>query len=69
MSDCLLKTGIIGAVGSAICCFTPVLPWLFGVFGLSGMVGYVYRDDVLLTILAASIVVTGGALWKKIRTQ
>jgi len=47
MSDkALLKTGIIGTVIAALCCFTPILVVLFGAVGLSAVVGYL--DVVLL---------------------
>lgn len=36
----LLRTGIIGSVIAAICCFTPVPVLLLGVLGLSALVGY-----------------------------
>ena len=51
MSDkALLKTGIIGTVIAALCCFTPILVVLFGAVGLSAVVGYL--DVVLLPALA-----------------
>ena len=36
----LSRIGIIGTVIAALCCFTPVLVILFGVVGLSWLVGY-----------------------------
>ncbi len=59
----LLRTGIIGTVVAAICCFTPVLVILFGVVGLSAAVGYL--DLVLLPALAVFLAITGYALWKR----
>jgi len=67
MKDRVMKIGIVGAVVSALCCFTPLLPWLFGAVGLSGALGYVYRDDVLLPILAISLIMIGLAIWWKKR--
>ena len=46
----LLKTGIVGLVVTALCCFTPVLVVLFGVLGLSAVVGWL--DYILLPLLA-----------------
>ena len=69
MKDRLLKFGIGGVVVSALCCFTPLLPWLFGTIGLSGALSYVYRDDVLLPILAISLIMVGVAIWRKKREQ
>ena len=51
MKRWLLPVGIGGAGLAALCCFTPLLPWLFSALGISGALGYVYRDDVLLPIL------------------
>jgi len=59
----LLKTGIIGTVIAALCCFTPVLVVLFGAVGLSALVGYL--DLVLLPALALFVGITLYALWKK----
>jgi len=49
----LLRTGVIGTVIAALCCFTPVLVVLFGVVGLSAAVGYL--DYVLFPALAIFI--------------
>ena len=35
----LLRTGIIGTVIAALCCFTPILVILLGTVGLSAMLG------------------------------
>lgn len=45
----LLKTGIIGTVIAALCCFTPVLAILLGVVGLSAWLGWL--DYVLMPAL------------------
>ena len=47
----LLKVGVIGAVVTAVCCFTPVLIILLGTLGLSALVGYL--DYVLFPALVA----------------
>ena len=59
----LLRTGIIGTVVLAICCFTPVLVVLLGAVGLSALVGGL--DYVLLPALAIFIAITVYALWKR----
>ncbi|MDQ6956665.1 MAG: mercury resistance system transport protein MerF [Mariprofundaceae bacterium] len=46
----LLKTGLIGMVISALCCFTPLLVVLFGAVGLAAWVGSL--DAVLIPALA-----------------
>ncbi len=61
----LLRTGIIGTIVAALCCFTPILVVLFGVVGLSALVGYL--DYVLFPALAMFLAITGYALWKRSR--
>lgn len=61
----LLRTGVIGTVVTAVCCFTPVLVILFGVVGLSALIGYL--DYVLFPALAAFIALTFYALWRRRR--
>tara|TARA_R110001583_G_scaffold190709_1_gene355177 strand:+ start:553 stop:759 length:207 start_codon:yes stop_codon:yes gene_type:complete len=56
----LLKTGIIGSVIAALCCFTPILVILFGAVGLSSLVGYL--DFVLLPALALFLCITMYAM-------
>jgi mercuric ion transport protein len=56
----LLRTGIVGTVIAALCCFTPVLVVLFGVVGLSAAVGWL--DYVLFPALAIFIGITIYAL-------
>ena len=67
MKDRLLQIGIIGTIIAAICCFTPVLVVLLGVVGFSALIGYL--DIILLPALAIFVVITGYALWKRIKTQ
>lgn len=59
----LLKISIVGTIVAALCCFTPVLVILFGVVGLSALVGYL--DYVLLPALGFFIILTIYALWRK----
>lgn len=65
MNNGLLATGVIGTFVSLICCVTPFLPWMLSAIGLSGIIGYVYRDDVLLSLAAFFLVLTGVALWRR----
>ena len=58
-----LKTGIIGTIILAICCFTPVLVVLFAVLGLSAITGYL--DYVLLPTLAFFIILTIYAIVRR----
>ncbi len=59
----LLRTGVIGSIVAAICCFTPALVILFGAIGLLSLVGIL--DYVLLPALAFFLALTGYALWKR----
>ncbi len=59
----LLRTGTIGSIVAAICCFTPALVILFGAVGLASLVGIL--DYVLLPSLAFFLALTGYALWKR----
>ena len=63
----LLATGIIGTVIAALCCFTPILAVLFGLVGLSAVLGLI--DIVLLPALAFFIGLTIYALWRRQRNQ
>jgi mercuric ion transport protein len=58
----LLRTGIIGTVIAAICCFTPVLVILLGAVGLSAWLGWL--DYVLFPALAIFLALTGHAVYR-----
>ncbi len=45
----LFKKGLWGTTVTGICCFTPVLPWLLGLVGLTLLVPYL--DYVLFPLL------------------
>nr|WP_221188689.1 mercury resistance system transport protein MerF [Limimaricola variabilis] len=62
----MLKFGLIGTVILALCCFTPLLVVLFGVVGLSAVLGWL--DYVLLPALAVFIGITLYALWRRGRS-
>lgn len=61
----MLKTGIIGTVVAALCCFTPILVILFGAVGLGAVVGYL--DIVLLPALALFVGITLVAILRRAR--
>lgn len=65
----IFSFGVIGAIIGAICCVTPLLPWLLSAIGLSGMIGYVYRDDVLLPLVAVFLAIAGYGLWRLKQTK
>ncbi|MGY8872455.1 MAG: mercury resistance system transport protein MerF [Pseudomonadales bacterium] len=56
----LLKTGIIGSVIAALCCFTPILVILLGAIGMSSVVSYL--DFILLPALGVFVCITLYAL-------
>jgi len=60
----LLLFGLGGTLLAAICCFSPLLPIVLTAIGLSGVVGIVYTDVVLLPILAVFLLITTYALWR-----
>ncbi|WP_290700428.1 mercury resistance system transport protein MerF [Amphritea sp.] len=60
MPKSLLKTGVIGTVIAAICCFTPILVILLSAIGLASFVGYL--DYVLLPLLGIFICIALYAL-------
>ena len=61
----LLRTGIVGSVVAAICCFTPALVVVVTAVGLSAVV--VYLDYVLFPALAVFLAITGYALYLRSR--
>jgi mercuric ion transport protein len=61
----VLKTGIIGTVVAAICCFTPLLVILFGAAGLGAAVGYL--DVVLIPALVIFVGITVVAIMRRAR--
>ncbi len=61
----MLKTGIIGTVVAAICCFTPLLVILFGAVGLAAAVAYL--DVVLLPALVIFVGITVVAIVRRAR--
>jgi len=63
----LIWTGGSGAVFAGVCCFTPVLPIVLGTLGLGALGGYIYRDMVLLPLLAFFLLLFGIGLWVRHR--
>lgn len=59
----MLRTGVVGTVLVALCCFTPVLVILLGVLGLSALTGYL--DYVLLPALLGFLGLTVYAARRK----
>ena len=63
----LIRTGILGTVVAALCCFTPLLVILLGAVGLSAITGYL--DLVLIPALVFFIGLTAYALYRRNRQQ
>ncbi len=57
----LLRTGLIGSIVAAICCFTPLLVIALAGAGLSALAGWL--DYALFPLLFASLGVVAHALW------
>ncbi len=60
-SQNLMKTGVVGSVIAAICCFTPLLVILSAGVGLSAIIGWL--DYALFPILFASLGLIAHALY------
>lgn len=65
MKNKLLALGIGGSILAALCCFTPLLPIVLTALGLTGVLGVVYNDAVLLPVLAGFLILTGYAIWRQ----
>ena len=65
MKNKLLVLGVGGTILAILCCFTPLLPIVLTALGLTGLLGVLYNDAVLLPILAGFLILTGYALWRQ----
>ena len=54
MSRKMFKTGVLGGIVTAICCFTPILVIIFSAVGLAAAIKYL--DFVLFPMLAIFII-------------
>ncbi len=59
----LLRSGLLGAGITALCCFTPILVILFGAVGLSAVI--VYLDYVLFPALFGFLALTVFAFYRE----
>ena len=62
-NDKLFKTGIIGTVVAALCCFTPLLVVVFGALGVSAWL--MGADYVLFPALFGFLGLTAYAFWRR----
>ena len=65
MKNKLLAFGVGGTGLTLLCCFTPLLPIVLTALGLTGLIGSLYTDAVLLPVLAGFLTLTGYALWRQ----
>lgn len=65
MKNKLLALGVGGTIFAILCCFTQLLPIVLTALGLTGLLGFLYNDAVLLPILAGFLILTGYALWRQ----
>ncbi len=65
MKNKLLAFSIGGTLLAALCCFTPLLPIVLTALGLTGLLGVLYNDAILLPILAGFLILTGYAIWQR----
>lgn len=63
----VLRTGIIGTMIAALCCFTPILVVVLGAVGLSAWLGWL--DYVLFPALAVFIALTIFGLYRRQRSS
>ncbi len=59
----LFRTGVIGAVGAALCCATPILGIALGAIGLSALA--TKADYVLIPVLVASLGLVAIGLYRR----
>lgn len=59
----IARTGAVGSIIAAICCFTPALLILLGAVGLSAWLGWI--DYVLFPALVLFLGITAYGLWRR----
>ena len=65
MKNKLLAFGLSGTLLAALCCFTSLLSIFLTALGMTGLLGIIYNDAILLLILAGFLILTGYALWRQ----
>ena len=61
--DKLLRTGVIGVLLTALCCFTPTLVVALGAVGLASWAGVL--DFVLFPLMAQFFAMIGYAIFRR----
>jgi mercuric ion transport protein len=65
--DRWFKRGLWGTIVTAICCFTPLVPWTLGLLGFAALTGRL--DYVLFPLLGIFLAITAYACLTKRRTE
>jgi len=65
--DRWLEIGTVGAIITAVCCFTPVLVIIFSALGLAVITAWL--DIILLPLLAVFFILIGWSLWRRQQIQ
>ena len=61
----LFRVGLTGSIVMGLCCFTPVLAIVLSALGLSGVLGFLLNDLILLPLLAIFFTLTVYAIWMR----
>ncbi len=61
----IVRTGIVGTVIAAICCFTPVLVIAFGILGISAWMGWWLDYLILFPALIFFMGLTGYGIYRR----
>ena len=61
--------GLGGALLAAVCCVTPLLPVTLTAVGLTGLLGVLYKDAVLLPAIGIFLLIAGYGLWQHRQQQ
>ena len=65
----LTRGGAFGVILGVLCCFTPLLPIVLGAAGMTGVLGVIYADAILLPFVALSFVAMAAGIWLKRKTR
>jgi len=60
----LIYGGLVCALLAALCCITPLLPITLTALGLTGLLGVLYKDTVLLPAMGIFLLIAGYGLWR-----
>lgn len=69
MKTSLFRFALSGSVLALLCCVTPLLPVFLGAVGAGALIPILYRDVVLLPVLAGFLVLGAFALWRHLSAR